>query len=738
MNRIFSILTFAGAAAMVTPGCADHEGKNPQDDAVTQSGTLKLPLQTFGESGTRYRLVDAIFEVRDIQTGRLEAVLNSEDALFSDIIDTELDAANYTVTLLPGWSILRSTDGTSPGPIPEPQPPGPSPFPTPTPSPFPTIPSAPTGSGPIGVPAAPGSGGSSSFPEPDVIFEPEPFVATGGSGSFPGDEEPVNAVLETDAVQFTSIFPNEDSFVFYVFRVGDNVISFEPGRLNVVFAVVEDGVPGGGLCSDADVARRTSVIETNVDALQFLSLRDAFDQMAVNEGFDTDGELLYQQIIDSYASAAEGQLPGAIHCGDEMTNGEPTLNGFPIMCDRQERFQFDNLDFWFPMAFVNRMDLAPQNGAHCGQQRMIFGNNQQGRMFFILEAQVPNPAPELGILGCAPLGEFWAQQVSEPDPFSRGLRLTNAFLFGEPQLQDAGFGPFVTASAYTVGSGQIRTNNFDDFIWTLREFKLADDGEDLQAIPFPVAESPNGELWNDQAGLSAGAECRDAFLAALDGLMPDNPARMSFIVPQACKNAESRNDFVSEDYVTHLQSGDPDGFFAELEDAVSGTGLDAIDIANRARFSGSCIGCHEEAVGSFLGRDVFAPFSAGFTHVAEFTETCPGGGQCFSISQALTDVFLPHRIGVLDSLVGVPLPPECEQIDPPDGDAGVAPVDPAPGPIDEDDDDQEAPASPPAPVFEPTLPDADTPTAELVELDEEEREVFGEETIGGQSAQATH
>lgn len=42
----------------------------------------------------------------------------------------------------------------------------------------------------------------------------------------------------------------------------------------------------------------------------------------------TNPDLLYQEVYDSYASAPNAQLPNAVHCGDETTNGVPTLNGF--------------------------------------------------------------------------------------------------------------------------------------------------------------------------------------------------------------------------------------------------------------------------------------------------------------------------------------------------------------------------------------------------------------------------
>src|SRR5690606_15017108 len=112
--------------------------------------------------------------------------------------------------------------------------------------------------------------------------------------------------------------PNDSSFVFYTFRVGDNVISFEPGTINVIFEVIEDGVVNPNPtdpCDDTAGMKRPSVIETSIDALRFVTLRDVFNAMATNDGFSTDGEMIYKEVIDSYASAGQARLPDAIHCG---------------------------------------------------------------------------------------------------------------------------------------------------------------------------------------------------------------------------------------------------------------------------------------------------------------------------------------------------------------------------------------------------------------------------------------
>jgi hypothetical protein len=214
-----------------------------------------------------------------------------------------------------------------------------------------------------------------------------------------------------------------------------------------------------------------------------------------------------------------------------------------------------------------------------------------------------------------------------------------------------GFGPFDNADQLGPNGGQSRTNNYNDSPWTLREFHF-DPGPFGRPRPAPVGDSPNGSLWNDFVPLSNGPLCRNAMASSLGGLLTDNMAAMSFVVPEVCKDAESRNDF-SEDYVGQLLSGSG-AFTAQLDGALAGTGLSAPDIAARARFAGSCIGCHQEASGLPLGRGVFAPLQFDFVHVNERQLLpCDSGdpGLCFGISDALRNVFLPHRAQVVSDFL---------------------------------------------------------------------------------------
>lgn len=357
-----------------------------------------------------------------------------------------------------------------------------------------------------------------------------------------------------------------------------------------------------------------------------------------------DPELHYNQMIDSYNRNVS--TDGATPCTG-------LLNDFALECDRAEGGQLDNIDGWDALALVNRIDLAPDNGRHCGQQRIILANRTP-RMFVIFEAQIENPRPQSGLDGCRPVANFWARMSTIDSPEKRRDELLDAFLNGRAQeLDDAGFGPFISANFLGPQGGQLRTNNFIDGSWTLREFRIRRRGSEMVIAPEPVTDSPHGILWNDRDPLSdvtVGPQCRESFLRAISGLLTDNTARMSLMVDApACWNAESRSDFESEDYRMHLENG-IGAFRDQINDMIQGSGLTPENIADRARFAGSCIGCHEEATGLDLGRGVESPFTLGFVHVTEERkEDCEDdpSENCFAISPALKEVFLPHRKTVM-------------------------------------------------------------------------------------------
>lgn len=765
MNRCVRVFTGIGVLVALglsnVIGCSESKG-DPQEQPAS-TGKLRLGLTARAQSGNVYRLRNAFFDVVSSRTGEFEASLFSEDFGNVDEITTILDRGSHIVTLQPGWFLEIVTGGgnnntggvSSSGGVPGKS--GAGGFIGKGTGGSPSFPEGGFAGedddsgvgGDLGVggdfgfagdPDPSGGVGGDPFPPPPGGFGGDPFPPQGGFAGFPdGPGQRVDAQLLSDAVQFFFLNGGDDVFVTYLFQVGGDVIDFDKGRLHIGIAVDEVEPP----CVEPEglINPRRALFENSVDALSTVNLSDVFGAIASNEDHATDPELLYKQIFDSYASAENAELPDAVHCGDETTEGSPSLNGFPLTCDRAEHQQIDNFFQWFATGFVNRMDLAPQNGAHCGQQRMTFSNsNGFERVFMIVEAQIPNPAPELGIQGCAPLAQFWLDQNSIDDPIERGFRLRDAFLFGHPELLDAGFGPFMSPTNITVGSGQIRTNNFNQDPWTLREFKLALEGDDLKVLPFPTSEAPNGNLFNEFVPLPQGEACRENFLDAMEGLVTNDPAQMSFVVSQECKDAESRNDF-SQDYASNLS----EGFIGQINDRFAETGLDAFDLANRAWFAGSCIGCHNEATGLFLGNGVIAPNSHDFVHSADFTADC-GDTECFPASDGMTRVFLPQRLRVMANLLGIDIPPNpCEDGGGNGGiggfSSGGAPstggVFGSAGSAGEEVPLPELPPGP-APEVEITLPEASTPVEELDAQDAEIREEYGELTIGNRSAQVTH
>lgn len=403
-----------------------------------------------------------------------------------------------------------------------------------------------------------------------------------------------------------------------------------------------------------EINPRRSLIETNPDVLVGFDLRTILQKVAENSGITSAPDRHYRQMIDAYSSRVV--TPGAQAC-------RGTLNGFHIACDRLEQEQLHNIDRWFPIALVNRMDLAPTDGRHCGQQRIILANNAEignERMLMIFEAQIPNPNPSCGIEGCRPIAAYWEALTDIDSPHRRNELHRQAFLHGLPSLLAEGVEPFMAADFLGPQGGQIRTNNFNDDPWTLREFHIRRRNGAMSIKPAPVADSPNGRLWNDTSvAFARRPQCRASILDAIAGLLTDNPAQMTFVVDESCWDAESRNDG-SQAYIFELERGRPNGFRAEIAARIRqlrpDNALTPEDMAERAHFAGSCIGCHEEAIGKDLDNGIAAPFSAGFVHVNEqFDEDdCGDGTKCFEISSALSDVFLPHRKEVMERFLAAP------------------------------------------------------------------------------------
>ncbi len=168
---------------------------------------------------------------------------------------------------------------------------------------------------------------------------------------------------------------------------------------------------------NTNVDPRRSLMVTEVDVINnAISLGEVMDKLALDSGIpNLDRDQLWAQWWDTQ-NPGPGLGSGS-NCNDHIdTNGMATLNGFPLDCPRNEGseishnpFDPDQPGFYYPIALINRLDLAPEDGTNCGEYRVIFARDPEageGRNLLIFEAVMPNPNPGCGIDGCRAIATF--------------------------------------------------------------------------------------------------------------------------------------------------------------------------------------------------------------------------------------------------------------------------------------------------------------------------------------------
>jgi len=375
---------------------------------------------------------------------------------------------------------------------------------------------------------------------------------------------------------------------------------------------------------------------------------------------------LFRDLWDTQNTQATAATPAGAHCDDNGT----TLNGFPNACRLTDGAQAKaaNLDAemaaYRPIGIVNRLDLAAEGWKNCGEHRIVYG--RQGatfqRSFIIFEAVLPNPRPGCES-GCRAVAEHWYGLSSVADPVERAKRLEKLYYTGLP-----GYEPVVrvdhyaakTTGGYSGGSGQIRTNQFLQSPWMLKEFKLALDCTTrpckLDPVPIPVKVTPDGNLWAETTAGLANDFQQHVVLPQVDQLAVNDINKFSYQVPLAFDAARSEPqtggipDNYPEAYTT--VPGLPGGFRSALAAAAatSSPALTDRQIVNRATAL-SCAGCHQPntfglLAANSIGPGMTWPNSATFVHVK--AEDTAG---IHTLSAALTTTFLPERANNLASLL---------------------------------------------------------------------------------------
>ncbi len=435
-------------------------------------------------------------------------------------------------------------------------------------------------------------------------------------------------------------------------------------------ALVEGDLPSGAVAFFDDLP--VPAADPFWDAF---SIDRTLEQLALTDPLlpddPTEAELdaRIQAIADSFLSTqstADQFLPD--DAGFRVTGGSGSVDLFDLV----------------PVALFNRMDLTAQDGATCGEHRIVYRDATNSGALVIFEARVLNPhGTSRGAGGCLPLARHWSLAGTLALPDAEGAVDTTALTDHMEALFYDGVGGFPSAIHYDhLGGvvGQVRGNAISAWtsFWSLREWQLGSsmvDGlPELRSVS--VKDNALAELLTLPAGSGAPetmglddddwGSFQDSFLdhwredllphmlspeaEGIDGTTADG---RDFLGAIRVGVLDDFNEFQSvsqpvEFLATDASSDVLDAVACWLDDSLDGcdiadpiSGIDpdtsATHIVNRYVRAGTCAGCHlvsSQTAQRAVAPGVLWPRAGSFVHVS---------GSTGNLSRALHGTFLPTR-----------------------------------------------------------------------------------------------
>ena len=417
---------------------------------------------------------------------------------------------------------------------------------------------------------------------------------------------------------------------------------------------------------------RRSLVVTEQTVLSRFSLERVLTQLAAQSGVSGLTALqLFQQWWDTQ-NPAPGLYAGP-HCDDSVdAAGTSLLNGYPYLCRATAEgaqaycnpFQADSSCAYVPIGLFNRFDQAPENGAHCGEYRIVYAkqsgiSSTADRNLLIFEAVLPNPHPQQGLKGCQQIVDTWADLTNVSSLSARADVLEDFYFDGQGAV-----GPVISVDNFgsnALGAGQIRTNQFSNTStgWSLREFKLARTCSDqvCSALRFtPVTNKRNafGPLFAPDSALPAAGSFASFFPSQVSALAASSVPQLGIEISDVFNTGQSQASGVTALEMKYsVQFGSaPSALRSGIQSQLTSlsSGLTPDEIVARAQAL-SCAGCHRLSNNAVLGGDLIWPASLGFTHVTERETEVVAGETRFRLSDALVDVFLPARKQIIEDFL---------------------------------------------------------------------------------------
>jgi hypothetical protein len=397
---------------------------------------------------------------------------------------------------------------------------------------------------------------------------------------------------------------------------------------------------------------RKSLIVTDQQILANFSLASVLPRLQPTDpGVHKTALQMFQQLWATYLAGGNFDAANP-RCNDNFPQGAA-----PVECPRLAEGNLSThanlLNEFVPTALVNRVDLMPANGAHCGEFRIVYArvpNTATSRALVIFEGALPNPNPAAGRKACLPVQQFW-QNLSAQPIATRATNLRNFYFSGL-----AGFSPVLTNANFGANNGQfgqVRANTFMQSAWNLREFKMrpvCGVGTCQSTFqPATVKVTPLPSLFADFTDART-VSFQNEFITKVAGLAVNNLNTFNYVPSAQFNIADNNAQDPANLYPTRLGPLFRNRIQAELTRI--GSPLTAAQIAARAEAL-SCSGCHQESNNVNLGGGLIFPPSLGFVHVGDSTEVGPEGTR-FRISTALNSVFLPNRKAIMEQFLTSP------------------------------------------------------------------------------------
>jgi hypothetical protein len=270
-----------------------------------------------------------------------------------------------------------------------------------------------------------------------------------------------------------------------------------------------------------------------------------------------------------------------------------------------------------------------------------------------MEPVLRNPNPSAGLAGCRALAQFWAGLTNVDSQAERRTKLEAFFFDGI-----AGMPPVIDPDNFTAASGGgIRTTQIgSDHNPRMYQFRLTKECSGsgtctLRMTPDVLQNMTFGHFFDATSTTSGLQAFQDASVEQVPNLAVHDVNEYFEEIPNAFLMAESNP---SDTDPTFLLKGPFDrskaaspGFRNRIQAKLTAIGstLTPEQIVDRAETQ-TCIGCHLAA--GPVGEGVVFPRPLdNLQHISEDGPEAGEFGQRYRISDAVRDVFVPHRMKIL-------------------------------------------------------------------------------------------